>query len=133
MTKRFVAALAAGAVCLMAAVALAETPSHIPGSGEGGYLGRNPGSSVAVNPSAPPQSGSQQGGYLGLNAGRNLQSARITEADVKASPTAWCYADSVEPDRCAGRAQPDHAWCLERNRDGYAICRRAMDFIGWHN
>jgi len=48
-------------------------------SGQGGYLGLNPGKnleSVSQDPvKPPPVDGSGQGGYLGENPGKNLESA----------------------------------------------------------
>ena len=49
---------------------LGQTPSHVDGSGQGGYLGQNPGA--------------------------NLQPMKAPEGDMRASPVAWC-AKSTEP------------------------------------
>jgi hypothetical protein len=46
-------------------------------SGQGGYLGLNPGKGVGVNTTvAPSPHGSGQGGYLGLNPGANVRTAQ---------------------------------------------------------
>jgi hypothetical protein len=77
---------------------------------------------------------STPGGYMGNNAGHVLKPADAAESDMKTgSPTMWCRAASVEPGRCMSRAAADHAYCLGHDPDHYAACRRAMDFIGWHN
>jgi hypothetical protein len=102
-------------------------------SGQGGYLGVNPGSQVATAPSAVPQPGSHQGGYLGLNPGARLVPQAAPAGDMTATPTAWCQANSMVPGRCVSRAAADHQYCMQQGADHYAACRRAMDFIGWHN
>jgi hypothetical protein len=86
--KRFLMIAATLACCGMAGTASAQSgqggylglnpgknvaPQSAPaaalhGSGQGGYLGLNPGAGVSVsNVPAPPTHGSGQGGYLGLN------------------------------------------------------------------
>ncbi|MEJ0072042.1 MAG: hypothetical protein WDO24_28695 [Pseudomonadota bacterium] len=114
--QAFIVSLVAGATLLLAA-GCAST-------GESGS---------AAGPASGPPQGSGQGGYLGSNAGSALQPAKPPGNDMKASPTAWCRAASVEPGRCMSRAAPDHAYCMEHNPDHYETCRRNMDFIGWHN
>jgi len=91
--KRFLMIAATLACCGMAGTASAQSgqggylglnpgknvvPQSAPvgalhGSGQGGYLGLNPGAGVAASTaSAAPRRGSGQGGYLGLNpAGRS--------------------------------------------------------------
>jgi hypothetical protein len=124
MRKVFLAALTVAALAFSGG---AFAQSH-----QGGYLGLNPaGNQVAAAP-APSDVGSHQGGYLGENAGSKLAPARAADADMKASPMAWC-ANAMDPGRCRSRAEPDHAYCLQHNPDNYANCRRTMDFIGWHN
>jgi hypothetical protein len=55
-------------------------------SGQGGYLGLNPGKGVGVNTTlAPPQHGSGQGGYLGLNPGADVTTARAQTAPTRGS------------------------------------------------
>ena len=114
--------------------ALAFSGGAFAQSHQGGYLGLNPaGGQVAAAP-APSDVGSHQGGYLGQNPGANLAPARAPDAsDMKANPMAWCNASSIEPGRCRSRAQYDHAYCMDHNADHYAACRRAMDYVGWHN
>jgi hypothetical protein len=46
-------------------------------SGQGGYLGLNPGKNVATTTTRPaPSQGSGQGGYLGKNPGAGLSAAQ---------------------------------------------------------
>jgi len=122
---------------LFAAVAVASlafSAGAFAQSGQGGYLGINPGSQVAAAPSAQPHPGSQQGGYLGINPGAGLNAAKPADtAEMMANPAAWCRTGSVEPGRCASRATSDHQYCMQKGADHYASCRRTMDFIGWHN
>jgi hypothetical protein len=120
--------LAAVAVATLAFSGGAFAQSH-----QGGYLGLNPGGNLVAAAPAPADVGSHQGGYLGENAGAKLAPATGTAGDMKASPTAWCKSASVEPGRCMGRAAADHDYCMQKGADNYAACRRAMDFIGWHN
>jgi len=122
---------------LFAAVAvagLAVSGGAFAQSGQGGYLGLNPGGQVAAAPSAVPHPGSGQGGYLGQNAGAGLSAPKPADAaEMMVNPAAWCRTGSVEPGRCTSRAVPDHQYCMQQGADHYATCRRAMDFIGWHN
>jgi hypothetical protein len=122
---------------LFAAVAvasLAVSAGAFAQSGQGGYLGLNPGGQLAAAPSAQPHPSSQQGGYLGVNPGAGLSAPKPADAaEMMANPVAWCRTNSVEPGRCASRALPDHQYCMQQGADHYATCRRAMDFIGWHN
>jgi hypothetical protein len=100
-------------------------------SGQGGYLGINPGKTVGTTQQALMPTGSGQGGYLGLNPGGSLKPARpVTPAEYLTSPAAWC-TNSVEPSRCRSRAADDHAWCVQRGPNDYASCRRTMDYMGW--
>jgi len=101
-------------------------------SGQGGYLGVNPGGHIgASSASPPPQLGSLQGGYLGKNPGAGVTPLKpASAADYLADPTAWCR-NSVEPSRCRPRAAEDHAWCIAHDAARYADCRRTMDFMGW--
>jgi hypothetical protein len=117
-------------------------------SGQGGYLGLNPGKGVGAGAApAGPSQGSGQGGYLGLNPGAQLSAlpgaslgkdaaARgqplkpTSGADYMSSPAAWCV-NSVEPSRCRPRAAEDHALCAPRGPERYASCRRTMDYMGW--
>jgi hypothetical protein len=119
----------------LAAAVLAYGGSAFAQSHQGGYLGQNPGAHQTASTAAPapPDVGSHQGGYLGLNHGAKLAPAPTAADDMRSSPGAWCRVASVEPGRCAGRAQFDHAYCMQKDADHYASCRRAMDFIGWHN
>jgi hypothetical protein len=48
-------------------VATSAPRATSPGSGQGGYLGKNPGAGVGAAQAAAPRRGSGQGGYLGLN------------------------------------------------------------------
>ena len=89
MTLRLAAALTIGAL-LIAPTAFAQTPSHIPGSGQGGYLGINPGAAAPVV-TPPQQLGSMQGGYLGKNPGATLSPPRTPGSiDASSPPTAFC-------------------------------------------
>jgi len=103
-------------------------------SGQGGYLGKDPGEHALPSISSAPQIGSLQGGYLGKNPGGALKPATpASAADYLTVPTAWCE-NSIVPSRCRNRATPDHAWCADRalgNPTRYASCRRTMDFMGW--
>ncbi len=103
-----------------------------PSSGQGGYLGLDVGAHLRNAEAIQPLEGSHQGGYLGLNAGATLKPMVMMTGDMRASPMMFCQT-SVEPGRCRSRALSDHAYCMERNPDRYAVCRRAMDYIGWHN
>jgi hypothetical protein len=117
----------AGALVLLGTVGTAHAQS-----GQGGYLGLNPGGQlVAPAPAAAPQLGSLQGGYLGKNPGQSATPLKpASAADYPSSPEAWCQ-NSVEPSRCRSRAADDHAWCLQHSPASYADCRRTMDYMGW--
>jgi hypothetical protein len=134
MMKRFAAALAISAG-LLAAPAFAQapqpqTPSHVEGSGQGGYLGVNPGTSA--RPTTPPQLGSMQGGYLGKNPGADSQPRRAPGTlDASSPPTAFCEAYSLDQDRCKGRATADHQMCADKHDMSYMDCRRLLDLFGW--
>jgi hypothetical protein len=118
---------------VVAVAGLALSGGAFAQSGQGGYLGANPGGHLTATSPIPPQLGSMQGGYLGINPGAHLTPKASAESDMTASPTAWCQAKSVEPDRCASRAAADHQYCMQQGADHYANCRRMMDYIGWHN
>jgi len=60
--------LSAAAVLLASGAAYAQ-------SGQGGYLGKNPGANAPTGPASPPAAqGSGQGGYLGANPGSGATS-----------------------------------------------------------
>jgi len=116
---------------------VAGFPTAQGGSGQGGYLGINPGAHQTssagrverVGPSRTPGSG--QGGYLGLGAGENLKPLVMpTEADYPTSPMAWCTAESPDPGRCRAKAGFEHPYCMTRP-EHYRSCRRALDSM--HN
>jgi hypothetical protein len=63
--------VAASALSLMLGTGVAFAQS-----GQGGYLGSNPGANAPTGaPNQPPQQGSGQGGYLGSNPGGNATSS----------------------------------------------------------
>jgi hypothetical protein len=137
--KRTVAmALAAGALLLgpaaFAQTVQQQTPSHIPGSGQGGYLGDSPTARPPIRP-IPPQTGSLQGGYLGREPGAALEAPKpLGWVGADSKPTAFCDAASVEPDRCRSRADADHDMCVKQMPSGamgYMDCRRTLDLFGW--
>jgi hypothetical protein len=136
MKRAFVMALAAGAL-LLGPAAFAQTvqpanPSHIEGSGQGGYLGVNPGGHAPAHQTPPPQTGSLQGGYLGRDPGATMQPVKPRgSVDASSPPTAFCDSASVEPDRCRSRADADHEMCVKQNPDHYMNCRRTLDLFGW--
>jgi hypothetical protein len=100
-------------------------------SGQGGYLGLNPGGHLGT-PGTPPQMGSLQGGYLGKNPGGALNAKTPASAPGPTSaPTAWCDGFSMVPGRCRNRAAADHEWCATRQPERYADCRRTLDYMGW--
>ena len=130
MIRRLAAALTMSAL-LITPTAFAQTPSHIPGSGQGGYLGINPGAAAPVTP-PPQQLGSMQGGYLGKNPGATMSPPRTPgTVDAASPPTAFCDTASMEPDRCRSRADADHEMCAKQNPDHYMSCRRTLDLFGW--
>jgi hypothetical protein len=128
MTGRLLAVLAVGA-CLIAPGAFAQqspTPSHIydGGSGQGGYLGSDPG--AESTPAAPQQLGAMPNALRGAP-----QPARPT-IDASSPPTAYCDSASMEPDRCRSRAADDHKMCSDRTDSAsYMACRRTLDLFGW--
>lgn len=119
MRKTMLAMAAAVAILVPAAGAIAQ-------SGQGGYLGLNPGRDQAASAAAPTHPGSGQGGYLGLNNGANLLPPRSADASTAPSPTGWC-SNSIVPGRCARMSQGDHDWCQEHDADHYERCRRVLD------
>ena len=101
-------------------------------SGQGGYLGLNPGGHLGTPGAPPPQLGSLQGGYLGQNPGGALTARTPASAPGPTSaPIAWCDGFSLVPGRCRNRAAADHDWCATRQPNRYAECRRTLDFMGW--
>jgi hypothetical protein len=84
---------------------LGQTPSHVDGSGQGGYLGQNPGSVGRPQMSAVP-------GERRPPAGDDMM--------------AWCR-NSPEPSRCRSRASVEHELCGGRSPESYGRCRAAMD------
>ncbi len=103
-------------------------------SGQGGYLGLNPGGHLGTPGAPPPQMGSLQGGYLGKNPGGALQQTTPTAIlGPSSAPTAWCDAKSMVPGRCRNRAAADHQWCATRAPEParYGECRRTLDLMGW--
>jgi hypothetical protein len=126
------AALVGGVLLLASAGFAADTPSHIEGSGQGGYLGANPGAHVQA-PQQAPQIGSLQGGYLGKNPGADMQPKKPGAAvDASSPPTAFCDSASIEPGRCRSRAEVDHKMCADRADSAhYMSCRRTLDLFGW--
>jgi hypothetical protein len=107
MRLRLAAVLTIGAL-LIAPACFAQTPSGIPGSGQGGYLG--------ITPAAPPAPGTApMGGAPAASAD-----------DMKSSPTAWCI-HSPEPSRCRGRAAIEAEICANRDGASYSSCRFAVD------
>jgi hypothetical protein len=111
MKLRLAATLTIGAL-LIAPACFAQNPSGIPGSGQGGYLGINPGA-------APPPVSSQMGA---------LQAPPVTATanDWKSSPTAWCV-NSPDPSRCRARSEIENQICASKQGDSYAHCRFAVD------
>lgn len=131
MMKRFAAVLAIGAG-LLAAPAFAQTPSHMEGSGQGGYLGANPGAMARPTPPAPAQLGSMQGGYLGRNPGAQSQPPRTPGTlDASSPPGAFCMTAALDQDRCLSRAPADHKMCADKQGMSYLDCRRTLDLFGW--
>ena len=107
-------------------------------TGQGGYLGSNPGANApTAATNAPAAPGSGQGGYLGSNVGAGAGApTRMTEADMMKNPAMWCRMSAMDMGRCSGRSSADHAYCMEKaggDPVAYQRCRRTMDFIGWHN
>jgi hypothetical protein len=84
-----------------------QSPSHVQGSGQGGYLGMNPG------PVTPPQVSTVPGAQLAPSAAPD-------------DMTTWCR-NSPEPSRCRARAAAEHGICVGRTPESYGHCRRAMD------
>ncbi len=133
MTPRRSIVLRTAFLAALGAATLAGNATAFAQSQQGGYLGANPGAHQTASVPAPTDVGSGQGGYLGLNAGRDLSPNRVANQDMTSSPGAWCRMASMVPGRCESRATYDHAYCIAHDPDHYARCRRAMDFIGWHN
>jgi hypothetical protein len=91
---------------------------------------------VAWAATAQAQSG--QGGYLGVNPGTTQQSVipsaprtpppppsvAFSRANEMASPMAWC-SQSPDPSHCRGRAPVEDTIC--RDKADYGACRRAID------
>lgn len=101
------------------------------GSGQGGYLGQNPGAGMPAVEVQPTREPSRQGGYLGLGVGANVVPlVKPTAADYLTSPTAWCTAESSRPNACRAKAAIEHDYCKTRP-DHYGACRRALDSM--HN
>src|SRR3954471_6403514 len=95
------------AVLLVASAATAQAQS-----GQGGYLGVNPGATqLSVSPSAPP-----------MPAPASLGMSMAAE---RASPTAWCR-QSPDPSNCSRRAEPEDTICKSKPDAGYDACRRAI-------
>jgi hypothetical protein len=117
MRHRIVAGLTAG-LLLLAPAAWADSqsafppgptgqsPSHVRGSGQGGYLGQHPAPVPRPQTSAVP--------------GRTLAPAPVEDM------MAWCR-NSPEPSRCRARAGAEHQICAGRTPESYAHCRAAMD------
>ncbi len=101
-------------------------------SGQGGYLGLNPGKTQTAGTTGLPEARSSgQGGYLGRNVGADVKPlAPAAVVDANSDPVAWCV-NSLVPGRCRNRATIDHAWCASNRPDKYASCRRSMDLMGW--
>ena len=105
---------------------------NVLGIQQGGHLGGDPAARVAAAPAGSPNAGSMQGGYLGLALAASPMPKRLAPASSFAmAPAAWCNY-SADTDRCRGRAEPDHTWCMAHAPDHYASCRQTMDYIGWH-
>src|SRR5271168_2601921 len=90
MTSRLAALLTIGAL-LIAPACSAQTPSNIPGSGQGGYLGVAPG---AAPPFAPAPQGQQLGAMPGANIGQGA-GARVLR----------CVLDRARPLPQPGRSR----------------------------
>ncbi len=102
MRKTMLAMAAAAAILIPAAGAIAQ-------SGQGGYLGLNPGSNQTGSAAAPRPAdlGSQS----------------------RSSPPTWCV-NSLVPGQCAKNAEGDHDWCAQHDADHYDRCRRLLDLTG---
>jgi hypothetical protein len=99
---------------VVAALLAASAATAQAASGQGGYLGLNPGATqqsvIPTVPTPPP-----------------LPSIAITHADQIASPSAWC-GESPDPAHCRGRAANEHAICRDKGTyDAYDACRRVVD------
>jgi len=97
------------------------------------FLGVATAAVLAYGASAFAQSG--QGGYLGMNPGGHQTAAtpeqtRAAEDALKASPDAWCRTNSSVMDRCIGKAESEHTYCMQHDPDHYASCRNMMDSLG---
>jgi len=124
MTYRLAAILTLGAL-LLAPAAFAENPSHVDGSGQGGYLGAQPGAAIPPQMGLLPSSGSPS-----RNPGMSAQAPKPPTIDASSPPTAFCDAASIEPDRCRSRAADDHKMCAH-STDDYMSCRHTLDLFGW--
>jgi len=127
MTSRLAALLTIGAL-LIAPACSAQTPSNIPGSGQGGYLGVAPG---AAPPFAPAPQGQQLGAMPGANLGQGAGARTPAAINASSPPAAFCDAYSIEPGRCRSRAEADHEMCAKQSPDRYLSCRRTLDLFGW--
>ena len=75
-----------------------------------------------------------QGGYLGSNPGADAGPPKPpSEEDMMIKPAAFCMRMALDPGRCMGRGAFEHDYCREKSADRvqYTSCRRAMDFIGY--
>lgn len=111
------------------ATVLAFGGSAFAQSQQGGYLGQNPSGHQTATLAAPTHPGSGQGGYLGIDPGARLapapKPAGNMAGNMMSDPMAWC-SSSPEPSRCRARAAIEHPMCLE-HPEHYAACRFAMD------
>lgn len=82
-------------------------------SGQGGYLGRDPGATqLSIAPTAPPMPAPAS---LGMSL-----------AAERASPTAWCR-QSPDPSHCSRRAEAEATICEHKSDAAYDTCRREID------
>src|SRR3954466_15656787 len=82
--------------------AVGQSPSHVQGSGQGGYLGQHPG------PVPRPQMSAVPGTQMAPAPGDEMM--------------AWCR-NSPEPSRCRSRASAEHGICAGKTPESYARCR----------
>jgi hypothetical protein len=97
------------------------------------FLGVATAAILVYGGSAFAQSG--QGGYLGLNPGGHQTAATPTETHAAEdattpSPESWCQSGSAVYGRCAGKASAEHSYCMQHDPDHYASCRSIMDALG---
>jgi hypothetical protein len=109
--KHRIATAVAVSLLLAAPAVLAQSsatnPSHIPGSGQGGYLGSNPGPLIYPQQSSVPE-------------------ARPAQSQAE-QMMGWCR-NSPEPSRCRARAATEHQICAGKaSPETYGGCRHAMD------